>query len=77
MAKGFQQTPRIDYLEAFSPVAKASTIRILFTLAVSKGLDVQQIDVNNAILNGELHKDVLVTQPEGFIDSYNLHMYAS
>ena len=67
VAKGFQQTPGIDFFETFSPVVKASTIRIIFTLAVTKGWDIQQIDVNNAFMNGDLHEDVFISQPEGFI----------
>ena len=73
VAKGFQQTPGVDFFETFSPVVKASTIRIVFTLAVSKGWNIQQIDVNNAFLKGELHEDVFMTQPEGFLDANKPH----
>ena len=41
VAKGFQQTPSVDFSKTFSPVIKASTIRIVFTLAVSRGWDIQ------------------------------------
>ena len=47
---------------------KAFTIRIGFTLAISRGWDIQQIDINNAFLNGELQEEVYMAQPEGFID---------
>ena len=40
VAKGFQQTAGIDFLENFSPVIKASIIQIIFTLAVTKGCDI-------------------------------------
>ncbi|XP_031253597.1 uncharacterized protein LOC116111573 [Pistacia vera] len=40
VAKGFQQTPGLDYFETFSPVIKPSTIRIIFTLAISNGWDI-------------------------------------
>ena len=40
VAKGFQQTPGVDFFDTFSLVVKASTIRIVFTLAVSRGLDI-------------------------------------
>ena len=41
--------------------------------AVSKGWNIQQIDVNNAFLNGELHEDVFMTQTEGFLDANKPH----
>ena len=68
VAKGFQQTPGVDFFETFSSVVKASTIRIIFTLAVSRGWDIQQIDINNAFLNGDLHEEVFMSQPDGFVD---------
>ena len=52
VAKGFQQTLGIDFSETLSPVVKASTIRIDFTLPVSRGWNIQQIDINNVFLNG-------------------------
>ena len=64
VAKGFQQTAGVDFSEMFSPNAKASTIRIAFTLAVSQGWDIQQIDINNAFLNGDLQENVFMAQPE-------------
>lgn len=69
VAKGFLQTPGIDYEETFSPVVKAPTIRVFFSLVVSFGWDIQQVDINNAFLNGDLTEDVYMAQPEGFIDS--------
>ena len=41
LVNGFQQTPRIYFFETFSPVVKASTIRVFFTLVVSKGWDIK------------------------------------
>ena len=73
VAKGFQQTPGVDYDETFSPVIKASTIRIVFTTDVSRGWDIQQIDINNAFLNGDLREEVFMTQPECFSDSAKPH----
>ena len=37
VAKGFLQTPNIDYGETFNPVVKAPTIRVLFPLAIKFG----------------------------------------
>ena len=56
VAEGFKQIPGVDFFETFSPVVKVSTIRIVFTLAVSKGWNIQHIDVSNAFLNGSYMK---------------------
>ena len=69
VAKGFQQTPGLDFSKTFSPVIKASTIRIIFMLAMSRNWVIQQIDINNAFLNGDLRDDVFMAQPAGFVDS--------
>ena len=68
VAKGFQQTLGIDFIETFSPMVKASTIRIIFTLDVTRGWDVQQVNITNVFLNGYLQEEVFMNQPEGFID---------
>ena len=58
VSKGFQQHTGVDFSDTFSPVVKASTIRISFTFVVAYNWDIQQIDINNAFLNGILHEDV-------------------
>ena len=76
VAKGFQQVAGIDFFETFSPLVKAFTIRVIFSLAVTNGWDIQQVDVNNAFLNGTLQETIFMVQPEGFEDSYKLtHVY--
>lgn len=69
VAKGFQQTPGLDFFETYSPVIKPSTLKVVFTLAVTYNWDIQQVDVNNAFLNGTLKETVFMRQPEGFIDN--------
>ncbi|GAU17915.1 hypothetical protein TSUD_330400, partial [Trifolium subterraneum] len=68
VAKGFQQTAGLGYEETFSPVVKASTIRIILSIAVHLNWEVKQLDINNAFLNGNLKETVFMNQPEGFID---------
>ncbi|RVX06008.1 Retrovirus-related Pol polyprotein from transposon RE2 [Vitis vinifera] len=69
VAKGFQQHAGVDFSDTFSPVVKASTIQIIFTLVVAYNWNIHQIDINYAFLNGILHKDVYMCQPEGFVSS--------
>ena len=73
MAKGFQQLAGVDFLDTFSPVVKSSTVRVVFSLAVTNGWDIQQIDINNAFLNGTLQEKILMLQPEGFEDGTKPH----
>ena len=67
VAKGFQQTEGIDYFETFSPVIKASTVRVILSLAAMHSWMIRQVDVNNAFLKGDLTEDVYMCQPEVFL----------
>ena len=68
VAKGFQQTLGMDFFDTFSPIVKASTIRIILTIAVTKQWEIHHIDVYNTFLNGDLQETVFMAQPEGFVD---------
>ena len=54
VVKGFHQQVGFDFNETFSPVVKPTTIRIVLTIALSRGWSVRQLDINNAFLNGIL-----------------------
>ena len=68
-AQGFTQTHGVDYEEVYSPVARMTSIRSLLALANAHDLEVHQMDVRTAFLNGELEHEVYMEQPEGFEDS--------
>uniref|UniRef100_A0A8R7NWC1 Reverse transcriptase Ty1/copia-type domain-containing protein n=1 Tax=Triticum urartu TaxID=4572 RepID=A0A8R7NWC1_TRIUA len=69
VARGFTQQHGIDYGDTFSPVVKPSTVRLVLSLAVSRGWSLRQIDVSNAFLHGFLAEDVYMQQPPGFEDA--------
>jgi hypothetical protein len=67
--RGFSQRPGIDFGETFSPVVKPATVRVVLTLALANGWPVNQLDINNAFLNGTLSETVYCQQPSGFVDT--------
>jgi len=69
VANGMRQIEGCDYDQTFSPVVKANSIRIVFTIAISRNWVMKQIDVSNAFLHGNIDERILVTQPVGFEDA--------
>eukprot|EP00253_Pinus_taeda_P012672 PITA_12672 len=69
VAKGFSQVEGIDYTETFSPVAKMNSIRLVLSLAASLKWEVHQMDIKSAFLHGDLHEEIYMEQPIGFIQT--------
>ena len=74
VAKGYSQVEGVDFNETFAPVAKFSTIRCILALGAAMDLEIHQMDVKTAFLNGELEEDIFMDQPEGFVQEGNEHL---
>src|SRR2546423_11833669 len=54
VARGFTEAYGVDYLDTYAPVVKATTLRILFTIAAYEDWEIDQMDVDTAYLNSSL-----------------------
>ena len=71
VAKGYTQTYGIDYFETFALVVKMNAMRILLSLAINRGWSMQQYDVKNAFLHGNLDEEIYMEVPPGFMSKIN------
>ena len=74
VAKGFTQKEGIDYKDTFSPVSKKYLLIIIMALIAHFDLELHQMDVKTAFLNGNLDKDIYMEQPEEFAKKGNEHL---
>ena len=49
-------------------MARYTSVRSLFTLANVQDLEIHQMDVKTAFLNGLLDCEIYMSQPEGIVD---------
>ena len=74
VAKGFTKKDGIDYKETFSPVSKKDSLRIIMALVAHYDLELHQMDVKTAFLNGNLEEEIYMDKPEGFSVKGKEHM---
>ena len=67
MAKGFTQREVIDYNKTFSLVSCKDSFIIIIALVAHYDLELHQMDVKTAFLNGDLEENVYMAQPKGFV----------
>jgi len=74
VAKGFTQKDDIDYKEIFSPISRKDSFKIIMALVAHYDLELHQMDVKTAFLNGDLEENVYMDQPMGFLVEGKEHM---
>nr|KAJ0193033.1 hypothetical protein LSAT_V11C800391760 [Lactuca sativa] len=67
VAQRYSQIPGLNFSHTFSPVVKASIIRVILALVVLNNWGLHQLDVNNVFLHGQLTERVYMEQPPGFV----------
>jgi hypothetical protein len=67
VAHGFVQQEGVNFDDAFAPVARMESVRLVLTLAAQEGWRVHHMDVKSAFLNSDLKEEVYVHQPLGFV----------
>jgi len=64
---GYTQKEGIDYNEIFSLVVKHTSIRMLLAIVAQFDLELEQMDVKIAFLQGKLEETINMKQSEGYI----------
>ncbi|GJV94553.1 retrovirus-related pol polyprotein from transposon TNT 1-94 [Tanacetum coccineum] len=76
VAREYRQEEGINFEESFTPVARLEAVQIFLAFVAHMNMIVYQMDVKTAFLNGILHEEVYVSQPDGFVDLDNPnHVY--
>ena len=68
VAQGFTQIEGVNYYDTYAPVAKLASFRTILAIAARLDLELHQIDIKGAYLNGELtpQEIIYMRQPPGF-----------
>ncbi|KAL0427908.1 UNVERIFIED_CONTAM: Retrovirus-related Pol polyprotein from transposon RE1, partial [Sesamum latifolium] len=66
VARGYNQVEGVDYVDNFSLVAKAVTVRIFLDIVSAYSWPIQQLDINNAFLHGYLDDGIYMAPLEGY-----------
>ena len=60
VAQGFSQSLGDDYLETFSPIIRAESLRVLLAIGALEDLEIRQVDVVSAYPRAQLYATVYI-----------------
>lgn len=66
IAQGFKQQAELNFNETFSSIVKPTTIRVVFSIAISLGWPKRQLDFKKAFLHDILCEKIYICQPPDF-----------
>ena len=75
VALGHRQEYGINYEETFAPIAKMTTVRTILAIAALQGWSLQQFDVKNAFLHGDLKEEIYMMRPPSLFSSSTTEVY--
>jgi hypothetical protein len=64
---GFIQQEGVNFDDAFVPVVRMESVRLLLALAAQEGWHMHHMDIKSTFLNDDLTEEVYVHQPLGFV----------
>jgi hypothetical protein len=65
VAGGHRQRHGLDFEDTYAPVCSYRTMRMMLAVCAREGLEMRQLDVRTAFLNGELEEEVYMRPPAG------------
>ena len=74
VAKGYSQREGIDFKGTFSPMSTKDSLRIIMAIVAHFDLELHQMDVRITFLNGDLVKNVYMSDPIRFEKVSKEHM---
>ena len=67
VAKGYHKKEWLDFFDTYFSVTRIASIRMLIVIVTLHNLEIYQMDVKTAFLNGDLEEEIYLEQSEGLL----------